>query len=65
MKTLLLKPAEFKAFTIGVGISVAVLTFSFLMSFYGETRDKLRSRTFRPVPTTKHEPVYKEVQGMN
>jgi len=65
MKTMLLKPEEFRAFTIGVGVSVAVLTLSFLISFYGETRDKIRSGTFKPVPAKQHEPVYTEVHGMN
>jgi hypothetical protein len=65
MKTTLLKPAEFKAFTIGAGISVAVLTLSFLISFYGETREKIQSRSFKPVPAKQHEPVYTEIRGMN
>lgn len=65
MKTMLLKPAEFKAFTIGVGISVAVLTLSFLISFYGETRDRIRSGTFKPVPAKQTEQVYTEIHGMN
>ena len=65
MKTLLLKPAEFKSFTIGVGISVGLLTLSFLINFFGETRDQIRTRTKITVPTSQHEPVYTEVRGMN
>ena len=65
MKTMLLRPAEFKAFTIGVGISVAVLTLSFLISFYGETRERIRSGSYKPVPVKQHEPVYTEIRGMN
>jgi hypothetical protein len=64
MKTLLLSPSEFKTFTIGVGISVALLTLSFLVTFYGETRDKIKSRTFKPT-TVQTQPVYSEIQGMN
>jgi hypothetical protein len=65
MKTMLLKPAEFKAFTIGVGISVAVLTLSFLINFYGETRERIRTRSYKAVPAKQHEPVYTEIRGMN
>jgi hypothetical protein len=60
-----LKPAEFKSFTIGVGISVGILTFSFLINFFVETRDEIRNRTRIPVPASQHEPVYTEVRGMN
>jgi len=65
MKTLLLKPSEFRAFTLGVGISVGLLTLSFLITFYGETRDKMRSRSFKPATVVHQQPVYSEIQGMN
>jgi len=65
MKTLLLKPAEFKSFTIGVGISVGILTFSFVINFFVETRDEIRNRTRKPVPISQHEQAYTEVRGMN
>jgi hypothetical protein len=62
---MLLKPAELKAFTIGVGISVAVLTLSFLICFYGETRERIRNGSFKSRPAEQHEPVYTEIRGMN
>jgi hypothetical protein len=65
MKTKYLKPAEFRAFIIGVGISVGFLTLSFLINFYGETREEIRSRTRKNAPVTQHAPVYTEVRGMN
>jgi len=65
MKTKYLKPAEFKAFIIGVGISVGFLTLSFLITFYGETRDEIRSRTKKATPVSQQAPVYTEVRGMN
>jgi len=65
MKTMYLEPADFKAFTIGVGISVGFLVLSFLITFYGEARDKIYNRTAKPVPTTQSEPIYTEVRGMN
>lgn len=65
MKTALAKPAEFKAFTIGVGVSVGFLVLSFLITFYGEAKDKIYNRTAKPAPAPKVEPVYTEVRGMN
>ena len=65
MKTMFLKPEEFRAFTIGVGVSLAVLTLSFLISFYGETREIIWGGAFKPVTTKQEEPVYTEVRGMN
>lgn len=65
MKTMYLKPSEFRAFIIGVGISVGFLTLSFLITFYGETRDEIRDRTRKNAPVTQREPVYTEVRGMN
>jgi hypothetical protein len=65
MKTMYLKPTEFRAFIIGVGISVGFLTLSFLITFYGETRDEIRSRTKKAGPVTQQEAVYTEVRGMN
>jgi len=65
MKTSLLKPVEFKAFTIGVGISVGFLVLSFLITFYGEAKDKIYNRTAKPAPAAKMEPVYTEVRGMH
>jgi hypothetical protein len=65
MKTMYLKPAEFKAFIVGVGISVGFLTLSFLITFYGETRDEIMSRTKKTAPLIQQGPVYTEVRGMN
>jgi hypothetical protein len=64
MKTLSLKPEELKTFIIGVGISVGFLTLSFVVNFYGETRDQIKSRISNPAPTAE-EPVYTEIHGMN
>ena len=65
MKTMYLKLPAFKALTIGVGISVGALTLSFLISFFLETRDEIRSRTKKSAPITQKDPVYTEVHGMN
>jgi hypothetical protein len=65
MKTALAKPVEFKAFTIGVGVSVGFLVLSFLITFYGEAKDKIYNRTVKPAPTEQMAPVYTEVRGMN
>ena len=65
MKTALLRPVEFKAFTIGVGTCVGFLVLSFLITFYGETKDKIYNRTAKAAPAAKVAPVYTEVRGMN
>ena len=66
MKTMYLKPADFKSFTIGVGVSVGFMTLSFLINFYGETREQImRSRTKKIAPIIQQAPVYTEVPGMN
>ncbi|HMG93320.1 MAG TPA: hypothetical protein VK589_24855 [Chryseolinea sp.] len=65
MKTESLTPLKFKAFTIGVGISVGFLVLSFLITFYGEAKDKIYNRTAKPIPATQIEPAYTEVLGMN
>jgi hypothetical protein len=65
MKTSLPKPLEFKAFTIGVGVSVGFWVLSFLITFYGEAKDKIYNRRAKPAPAARMEPVYTEVRGMH
>jgi len=65
MKTALAKTSEFKVFTIGVGISVGFLVLSFLITFYGEVKDKIYNDTVKPAPAAQMKSVYTEVRGMN
>ena len=65
MKTSLTKPLEFKAFTLGVGVSVGFLVLSFLITFYSDAKDKIYNRPAKPAPAAQMTPVYTEVRGMN
>lgn len=61
----LVKIVELKAFTIGIGLSVAFLAMSFLASLDSQSTDKNHDPVPKNIPVSQQEEHYTEVRGMN
>jgi len=60
-----LKPLEFKAFSLALGISVGFLVMAFLVPLYMEHLNKERHPIQKTPPGPQTEKRYTEVRGMN